>query len=574
MTTKNHFLHLLFLGFVGLLTACGQKAADESTAAVDAADTVYTNGRIYTVNDAQPWAEAVAIKDGKFLAVGSNADVAAVTGDGTEVIDLEGAFAMPGLVDIHTHPSMSMLFRVFCELPGTFFLPTEDMTVEALKQCIEEFPDDQEWFFAEGYSSPVMSDETLTKEFLDTLIADRPAYVKDESGHFAWANSKAFELAGIDENTPDTAEAFFSRTADNKPAGQIFEGAMNPFEDKILPLAPEIAQMAKLRILDDATRSGVTATGDAYVFERDLADWQKFKQEGRLNQHVRLYIQGNVGTGTINNSADDILRMYEEYDLPGAPGVKMSMGGALESRTEPMLNDAYIVDGSDLTTLIPYGDFEAYMKELDAAGIQTKVHAIGDATVRATLDGFIAAIDERGSNELRHHIDHCNHIQPEDMVRARDKGVPCSAWPMLSAPIGFILAQAEIIKPKAFNRGSPLREKLDAGVMAANHSDAPQANLWPWWGLEAIITRGFPGHPEIEKFNPDQAVTLEEAITVHTINGAYVMDLDDVTGSIEVGKSAEMIVLAHNLFEIPVTDIHKTEVQKTIFKGAVVHEAN
>ena len=114
--------------------------------------------------------------------------------------------------------------------------------------------------------------------------------------------------------------------------------------------------------------------------------------------------------------------------------------------------------------------------------------------------------------------------------------------------------------------------KLDAGVIAANHSDAPQANLWPWWGMEAVITRGFPGHPEIEKFNADQAVTLEEAIRVHTIPGAYVMSLDDVTGSIEEGKSADMIVLNHNLFEVPITDIHKTTVRQTLFKGNIVYE--
>jgi predicted amidohydrolase YtcJ len=568
MKISNHFAPALFT-VLGLTLACAPQPAGESAGA---ADTVYTNGKIYTVNEAQPWAEAMAIKDGKFLVVGSNAEVEAVTGEDTEVVDLGGAFAMPGLIDIHTHPSMSMNFRVFCELPGTFYLPTDEMTVDALEKCVEEYPADQEWFFAEGYSSPVMKPETLTKEFLDQLVPDRPAYVKDESGHFGWANSMAFELLGIDENTPDTPEGFFSRTEDGQPAGQIFEDTLTQFEEAILPLAPEVAQLAKMRLLNDATRLGVTATGDAYVFERDLADWQKFKQEGKLDLHVRLYVVGNFGNAKLT-PVSNILRAYEEYDLPGEPGVKMSLGGALESRTEVMLNDAYIVDGSDIQPLVPAEEFAAYMKDLDAAGIQAKVHAIGDGTVRATIDGYLAAINERGGNELRHHIDHCNHIQPEDMVRAAEGEIPCSAWPMLGAPIGFILNQAEIIKPEAFKRGSPHRELLDAGVMVANHSDAPQANLWPWWGIEATITRGFPGHPEIEPFNPDQAITLEETIKVHTLNGAWVLDLDDVTGSIQKGKSADMIVLNQNLFDIPVTDIHKTEVQKTIFKGQVVYDS-
>lgn len=544
-----------------VIAACGGNSAD----------VIYTNGRIYTVNDAQPWVEAVAIKDGRFLVVGSNADVAAVTGDGTEVVDLDGAFVMPGIVDIHTHPSMSMALRVFCELPGSYYLPTNETTIDALKKCIEAYPDDQAWFFAEGYSSPIMKPETLTKEFLDELIPDRPAYVKDESGHFGFANSKAFEILGIDENTPDTPAGYFSRTEDGKPAGQLFESAMNPFEDAILPLAPEISQLAKMRLLEDATREGITAVGDAYVFERDLADWQKFKRDGQLNLHVRLYMSGNFGTAA-TTPVSEILRYYEEYDLPGEPGVKMSLGGALESRTEVMLNDAYFEDGSDIQPLIPADAFATYMKELDAAGVQAKVHAIGDGTVRATIAGYLAAINERGSNELRHHIDHCSYIQPEDMARARDNGIPCSAWPMLNAPINFLVNQANIIKPEAYQRGGPTRDLLDAGIIAANHSDAPQANLWPWFGMEASITRGFPGHPEIEPFNADQGITLEETVRVHTLNGAYVLNLDDVTGSIEVGKFADMIVLNHNLFEIPVTEIHRTEVQRTLFKGQVVHE--
>ncbi len=565
---SNHELFAYLFVITSIMTVT---SACTSQSPSEVADTVYTNGRIYTVNEAQPWAEAVAIKDGKFLVVGSNAEVDAATDNNTEVVDLEGRFAMPGLIDIHTHPSMSMNFRVFCELPGTFYLPTDEMTVDAIKKCIEEYPGDQEWFFAEGYSSPVMKPETLTKEFLDELIPGRPAYVKDESGHFGWGNSKAFELLGIDENTPDTPEGFFSRTEDGKPAGQIFEDALTPFEDAILPLEPEVAERAKMRLLDDATELGITAIGDAYVFERDLGDWQKFKQEGKLNLHVRLYMVGNFGNANLT-PASEILRYYKKYDLPGEPGAKMSMGGALESRTEVMLNDSYLVDGSDILPLIPANEFAAYMKELDAAGIQAKVHAIGDGTVRATIDGFLAAINERGGNELRHHVDHCNHIQPEDMVRASQSGIPCSAWPMLGAPIGFILNQAEIIKPEAFRRGSPHRELLDAGVKVANHSDAPQANLWPWWGMEATITRGFPGRPDIEPFNPDQAITLEETIKVHTLNGAWVLNLDEMTGSIEEGKFADFIILNHNLFEIPETEIHTTEVQKTIFKGDVVYE--
>jgi len=550
-------------GWLVVIGCATEPTADET------ADVVYTNGRIYTVNEAQPWAEAVAIKDGQFMVVGSNAEVEAVIGEGTEVVDLAGRFVMPGLIDIHTHPSMSMSFRVFCELPGTFYDPTEEQTIEALRACIEEYPDEQEWFFAEGYSSPVMSEETLTREFLDELIPDRPAYVKDESGHYGWGNSLAHELAGIDRNTPDTPEGFFSRLPDGEPAGQIFEEAMNPFEDLILPLSPEVARLAKRKLLDQATAKGVTAVGDAYVFERDLADWQAFKREGALKAHVVLYHKGNLGNAELT-PVEEITRFYEEYDLPGHPGIKMSMGGAIQSYTEVMLGDGYR-NGQQVEPLIPVDTFAEYVRQLDEAGIQVKVHAIGDGTVRATIDGYEPTITARGENTLRHHIDHCTYIHPDDIARMADLQIPCSAWPMLNAPSGYNLDQATYVQPEIFEESDPNRDLIDAGVRVANHTDAPQANLWPWWGMEATITRGFPGKPDIPPMAAHQAITLEETIKVHTLNAAWVMLLDDLTGSIEEGKFADMIVLNHNLFEIPETEIHKTEVQKTIYQGSVVY---
>jgi predicted amidohydrolase YtcJ len=249
----------------------------------------------------------------------------------------------------------------------------------------------------------------------------------------------------------------------------------------------------------------------------------------------------------------------------------MSMGGALESRTEVMLDDGYR-NGSDVQQLIPSEAFAAYVGELDAAGVQIKVHAVGDGTVRAVLDGYEPTIRSRGENTLRHHIDHCSYVAADDMVRMAELDVGCSAWPMLGAPHGFITNQADLVTEEKFAEVAPHRSLLDAGVPMANHSDAPQANLWPWWGMEATITRGFPGEPSMGTLPLHQALTLEQTLKVHTINGAWILRLDDVTGSIEEGKWADMIVLNHNLFEIPATEIHNTQVQRTIFKGEVVYE--
>ena len=227
----------------------------------------------------------------------------------------------------------------------------------------------------------------------------------------------------------------------------------------------------------------------------------------------------------------------------------------------------------DAEVLVSVEDLSAYLAELDKHGFQVKIHAIGDGTVRAVLDGYEPVIRANGGNPNRHHIDHCSLVHPDDFPRFVEMDVSCTAWSMLNAPTGYNL---EVVFPKLKQetraRMYPNRSMLDAGIRLVNHSDSPNATLWPWWGMEAAITRGFPGKPEIAKMNPDQALTLEEALVINTINAAWSLRMEAETGSIEVGKFADMVILNHNLFEIEATEIHDTKVQKTIFKGRVVYE--
>ena len=195
--------------------------------------------------------------------------------------------------------------------------------------------------------------------------------------------------------------------------------------------------------------------------------------------------------------------------------------------------------------------------------------------MRATLDGYESVIAANGNNRLRHHIDHCSLIHPDDYQRFVDLDVSCTIWPPLNAPVSYnVGAIKPAIKPETWARMYANRERWDAGIRLVNHTDAPAATLWPWWGMEAAMTRAVPGKPEKGKMGPEHALTLEELIEAYTINVAWSLHLEKTTGSIEEGKSADMIILNHNLFEVPETEIHKTEVQKTIFKGDVVYSSN
>ena len=537
----------------------------------DAADTVYVNGRIYTVDPARPWAEAVAITDGRFVLVGSVTDVDAVTGEATEVVDLQGGFAMPGIGDSHIHPGLLMAKRAFCALPGTFAEPTEQDILDALEACIATYPSDRQWFIAQGYSTAAMSPETLTRARLDRLIPDRPAWIEDESGHNAWFNTRAMEAAGVTAEIEDTPEVFFSRTPDGDLAGVAYEGAMNPFLDVLPPFDTALKKTGFVALLREALSQGITAVGDAYVFEEDLEAWHELHRDGELDQHVVLYLKGNLGTAELT-PVEALNDWWSRYDLPGRKGVKLGMGGAIESASEALV-DGYADPADSADPIIPAPQFEDYMRRLDEAGFQVKIHAIGDGAVRATLDGFEAVIEANGDNRHRHHIDHCSLIHPDDFARFVRLEVSCTIWPPLNAPVGYNLeAIRPKLRPETWARMYANRERWDAGIRLVNHTDAPAAVLWPWWGMEASVTRRIPGDSASVPMGPEHALTVEELIEAYTINVAWSLHLEEETGSIEVGKSADMILLNHNLLEIPATEIHRTEVRRTIVRGEVVYE--
>jgi len=588
---------IVALAILVSLTACDRpeqstQAVSEPAAGQVIADTVYINGKIYTVNEAQPWVEAIAVKDGKFLIVGSVDEVQAVTGEGSEVIDLEGKFAMPGIGDSHIHPALVMPKRAFCGLPGTFYEPTEQQIVDALKECVANYPEDREWFIAAGFTVPAMSPETLTREFLDEIIPDRPAYVEDETGgHSAWFNTKAMEAAGLSKDYEDSSEGYYSRTEDGDLAGMAYEGAVNPLLDALPSFDVELKKMAFSKLLDEALSKGVTMFGEGYVgvFDGDLQAWQELHQEGKIRQHANIYLKGNIGTAELTPVAT-LEKWWNDFDLPGQKGVKLGMDGSIESFTAPLV-DGYaqtdvepvesalpgeqMVESSGATKvepIIPAEDFANYIAELDAAGFQVKVHAIGDETVRITLDGYEKVIKANGNNRLRHHIDHCSLIHTDDLARFAELDVSCTVWPPLNAPLSYNVDGIKpVLKPETWERMYANRERADAGIRLVNHTDAPAATMWPWFGMEAAITRGFPGKPEKGTMGEDHALTLEELLEIYTINTAWSLRIDDITGSIEPGKYADMIVLNHNLFEIPVTNIHKTKVLKTLYKGEPVY---
>lgn len=208
--------------------------------------------------------------------------------------------------------------------------------------------------------------KNVTREYLDKLIPDRPAWIEDETGHNAWFNTKALEAAGITKEFKDTPEEFFSRTADGDIAGVAYEGAMNPFLDVLPPFDTSVLKDGFMSLLNEGTALGITNIGDAYVFENDLQAWQELKQEGKIQQHVSLYLKGNLGTNELT-PVSEWNAIWEKYDLPGIKGVKMGMGGAIESASEALV-DGYADPKNSSRPIVDKEAFAAYVQALDNAG--------------------------------------------------------------------------------------------------------------------------------------------------------------------------------------------------------------
>jgi len=572
----------LLIAFTFSLAGCSsadQPAAESSKAAAsDAADTVYTNGKIYTVNEAQPWAEAVAIKDGKFLVVGSGADVEAVIGANTQVVDLSGRFAMPGIVDTHAHAmegggSNSLTWK----LPSSADNPTWEEIDSSIRDGKEQLGEGKEWFVGYNMTKLAFPEGKYHKSYLDEVFGDMPAFIYIEGQHEAIVNTKALAIAGLTKDTPDPPAGAFQRDSDTgELTGALNESSAFDQVFNLIPVAtPEERDAAYKRGLQMMTAAGVTAMMEAWSNDEELEIISSWVGDWDLPIHAKLSIE-SIGYGTEDAalSGAATIAKFDKYNIPQHMRfAKVRADGDLTGGTG-FMNEPYGGGGTG-ELVLPAEVWREKIRDLDASGFQIKIHAIGDGAVRASLDIFEELIEERGGNDLRHHIDHINFVAEEDIARFAASGIPTSPLSILAQPWAFTMLEKELVGEERFeNSLLPIGRLIDTGALVAYHSDWDAAPvISPFFNAQLMVTRSIPGNEQQGSVPQDaDKITVEQAIRVLTLNGAYVMGLDDVTGSLEVGKFADMVVLDQNLLEIPSSDIAKTSVLQTIFKGEVVYE--
>ena len=547
--------------------------------AVQPAATVYRHGRIYTVDADNHWAEALAIRDGRISAVGSDADVAPYIGPATKVVDLAGRMVMPGIHDMHLHP-IEGGFQALVECTFPFVTPL-DQIVAKVKDCAAHKAKG-EWIRGGQWAAETLSTSTPpTLAMLDAAAPDNPVFLIDSTFHNAWVNSRALEALGIDAHTPDPKGGVIVRDAGTHDAtGILFDNAAY-YAMKRLPVRSEAQYEAAVQWAVAKLNSvGVVAMKDALADGYSVRAYAALDRAGKLNLRVAT---SRPWRATWTESDADEARNRVHWRDDETPHVrtgfaKIFVDGIPPTRTAVML-EPYLADaahGANFKGELQHtpADLDAALVELDKLGLTVKMHATGDGSARAALDAIAAARKANGASGLRHEIAHAELISPVDIPRFRELDAVAELSPILWYPGPLVEMMATVMGRARAEQFWPIKSMLDAKVTMVYGSDwpsvVPTPNPWP--GIEAMVTRKDPYSSSSATLGADQAISLADALRIFTRNGADAMRLGDSSGSLEVGKFADFVVLERNLFDIAPEDIGDTEVLQTVFEGRVVYE--
>ena len=551
-----------------LVLATGAAAAD------DPADLILTRGRVWTAEADRPWAEAVAVRGERIVAVGSSAEVEALRGPKTEVLDLAGRLVLPGFNDAHIHLLSGALSLEQVDL-------IEDQSVEAAQARIKAFAEanpQRPWVLGRGWLYGSFPGGLPTKEQLDAVVPDRPAYMECYDGHSGWANSKALELAGVTKDTKDPENGVIVRDPKTgEPTGALKEAPATALVESKIPLpGPEARYELLLRALRLLNSQGITSVQDARSASGelggDVALLERAKREGRLTVRVRAAAgmkQGDV-TGPIATAVR--LRSEHEGHLLTFGSIKAYVDGVIEAETAAML-EPYPDGGTGLPNWTPEA-LSAAVVAADRSGLQVWLHAIGDRGVRMALDAHEAALKANGRPDRRGRIEHIETISPADYPRFKPLGVIASMQPLHANPDQN---NADVWSvnagPDRASRGFGWGSLERAGARLVFGSDWPVVTSDVFRGLYCAVTRKTREGQPPGGWLPEQAVSLESALRHYTIDAAYASFEDDVKGSLAPGKLADLVVLSDDLFNTPPEAILRTRVDLTVMGGRVVHRA-
>ena len=526
-----------------------------------AADMAFIGGKVITVDGADTIIQAVAVKDGLIQAVGSDAEIAALAGEATRVIDLHGRAVTPGLIDSHNHFQVVGLLNSYY----TPFMPPDVVTIEQLQAALAEAvaaKPEGEWVI--GYFLFIQGVMLPTKRELDPVTANHPVWIVQQGGHYGSANSLALQMAGITAETPDPPGGMIGRDPGGEPNGVFYNHRAMDLLRKVVP--PYTSDDVRNNIMTSQplfASCGVTSFHDNNV--RGLDSVATYLDVGKQAQ---MYLRGAVYY-TLEWPADLDRALYETEhgyadDFMRFAGFKFLLDG---QPTMAYCHEPHNGDRWDMPTWDPQV-FKDAVRQLHDTGLQICVHCAGDAAVDLTLDAFEEAMDANPRPDPRHRIEHAVLTTPQATQRMRDLGVVVCTQPQFLRLGGE--GYADLFGEERAKRAIVTREWLDNGVPLALSSDAPST---PWNTPHATLIGAVARLTYSNKtYEPDQCLTIQEALRAHTMGSAYAGHQEQVLGSIEVGKMADLVVWSTDPYTATLKQLWEMVAEMTVVGGEIVHE--
>ena len=575
----------LFAALVALsLAACGggSNEAPEaegvaSAPSVAPADLVLRGGKVATVDPEIGNVEAIAVNGYRITAVGSDEDIAGYIGPETQVIELNGRFAMPGFIEGHGHYMGLGRAKQILDLSG---VKNWDEIVTMVAGAVDK-AEPGEWIFGRGWHQDKWDsvpedavDGVPRNDSLNAVSPNNPVRLGHASGHAAFFNDAALEAAGITDDTPDPAGGTIVRAPDGRATGlmretaqRLLNEAIGIYEGRLTP--EEMEQIDRERVMlaaDEALRHGVTSFQDAGTTLEGIEFLKKLEEEGNLP--VRLYVMVRRASNEVMDQALPQYKMLPEgNDYLTVRSIKRQIDGALGAHGAWLLEPYEDLQDSDGLVLETVEDIERTAEIAVKHGYQVNTHAIGDRGVREVLDLYERVWDRMGvdGKDLRWRIEHAQHIDPVDVPRFGELGVVAAVQAVHGTSDGPWIP-TRLGDERAKSTSQPWRDLFNTGAVVTNGTDVPVEPIDPIASYYSSVSRMMVTG---EKFYPEHVMTREEALQTYTINNAYAAFEDDVKGSLTPGKYADIVVLSQDLLTVEESKIPDTEVDITIVGGEV-----
>jgi len=535
-------------------------------AEIEKADVVYMNGNVYTVDEKNPRVSAMAIKDGRFIYVGSDAGAKKYFGDKTSVVDLKARTVLPGLIDSHIH--FSLIGELKMKL-NVYWKPKEEI-LELVTRAYQK-AGKGEWIDGFGWNQEVWDPPVFpAKQELDKVAPNLPVYLERTDGHAAWVNSKALKIAGITNTTLNPEGGEILKNSKGEPTGILTDTATNLVSRHIPPLGRQKMFQAFELAQEELLSNGITSGQDAGCNLDTVALMKNLYESGKL--YLRLYVRLLIPEDS-TNPGDEVYTKRKQVGLYEnrltIRGIKIFADGALGSRGAFMLQPYSDRLGYAGNQIVTDERLYALVKKAREAGFQVSVHAIGDAANRMVLDVYERVFKEKPDQNHRFRIEHAQVVAPEDIPRFPRLSVIPS---MQTVHVISDMNMAEKrIGPDRIKGAYAWRKFLDSGSIIADGTDAPVEPINPFLGLYAAVTRkDLKGLPKVGWY-PEECMTREEALKSYTIWGAYAAFEEKLKGSIQSGKLGDFVVIDKDYFTCTESEIKDIRVLQTVLGGKVVY---